>query len=88
MTITGHRFPPSVLPRQILDSSVLVVDAENRLRFRDVEVLRMAADDIYVSAGLTRGERVIVSSLQNTAEGMLVRLADAPDAAHNTKFNS
>lgn len=70
----------SVLPRSALrgDSRVLVVDGNDQLRFREVDVLRLMDDKAYIGDGLSAGERVCISPLQNTADGMQVRVvADA-----------
>ena len=63
-----------VLPREALrnDNQVLVVDDENRLRFRKIETLRLYQDDLLVQAGLQAGERVCISPLQTAIEGMVV----------------
>jgi RND family efflux transporter MFP subunit len=65
-----------VLPRIALrgPSQVYVVDAENRLQFREVEVLREVDDQIYIKAGLMPGERVCISPLETAIEGMPVRV--------------
>jgi RND family efflux transporter MFP subunit len=64
-----------VLPRSALrnESQVLVVDSENRLYFRDVDVLRVYRDEVYVTGGLAAGERVSVSALQTVVDGMRVQ---------------
>ena len=64
-----------VLPRSALrnESQVLIVDTENRLFFRDVDVLRVYRDEVYISGGLEKGERVSVSPLQTVVEGMRVQ---------------
>ena len=66
------------LPRSALrsDDQVLLIDANNQLRFRTVEVLRMADDHVYIGDGLSHGERVCISPLQSTTEGMKVRVAE------------
>ena len=66
----------TVLPRSALrnDSQVLVLDNEDKLRFRDVKVLRLVDDLAYVGAGLKSGERICVSALQSTFDGMRVRV--------------
>ena len=66
----------TVLPRSALrrGNQVFVVDEQNRLRFRTVNVLRMVEDQVYIGEGLSEGERVCVSALQSTADGMLVRV--------------
>lgn len=65
-----------VLPRGALQTGgqqVYVVDDENQIRFRDVEVLRIIGEQVYISSGLKGGERVCVSALNNAVEGMTVR---------------
>jgi RND family efflux transporter MFP subunit len=64
-----------VLPRTALrnEDQVLVIDTENRLHFRSVEVLRVYRDDVFVSGGLEPGELVSVSPLQTVVEGMRVQ---------------
>jgi RND family efflux transporter MFP subunit len=68
-----------VLPRSTLrdGNRVLVVDAEDRLHFRDVEVLRATGDRAVISGGLQAGERVCVSPIDVVVEGMQVRVAAA-----------
>jgi multidrug efflux pump subunit AcrA (membrane-fusion protein) len=72
-----------VLPREVLhtdgaDDRVYVVDAENRLRFRRVEVLRAERENAVVGSGLAPGERVSVSPMVAAVDGMLVRVASSP----------
>ena len=66
----------TVLPRSALrrGNQVFVVDEQDRLRFRAVNVLRLVDDQVYIGEGLVAGERVCVSALQSTADGMLVRV--------------
>lgn len=68
----------SVLPRSALRGAnrVMVVDANDQLRFREVEVLRLADEKVYIGKGLEQGERVCISPLQSTADGMQVRVAE------------
>ncbi len=53
---------------------LLVVDSEDRLRFRPVEVLRRGDDTVVIAAGLHPGERVCVSPLEAVTDGMRVRV--------------
>lgn len=64
------------LPRGALRASheVLVVDAENRLRRRTIELVQILEDDIFVR-GLRTGERVCALPPPIVAEGMTVRVA-------------
>ncbi|MCZ6618303.1 MAG: efflux RND transporter periplasmic adaptor subunit [Gammaproteobacteria bacterium] len=65
-----------VLPRSAMrgENRVFVIDSGNRLRFRNVDVLRIEADQVYVQGGLKRGDRVCISALENALDGMAVRL--------------
>jgi RND family efflux transporter MFP subunit len=64
-----------VLPRSALreGNRVLIVDAEDRLRYREVELLRLHRDQVLVRAGLAAGERVCISPLQTAVDGMPVK---------------
>ena len=63
-----------VVPRAAIRNTneVLVVDEENRLRFRTVELLRVYGDDAFISSGLSKGELVSISPLQVVIDGMRV----------------
>ncbi len=64
------------LPRSALrggEDRVLVLDTESRLRFRAVEVLRRAGDEVLISGGLEAGEQVCISPLEAPVDGMAVR---------------
>jgi RND family efflux transporter MFP subunit len=70
------------LPRSAMrdDNQLLVVDEEDRLRFRKVKILRVEYDDVLVSGGLVAGERVCVSPLQVVVDGMQVKPIDVTPA--------
>ncbi|MDP6777172.1 MAG: efflux RND transporter periplasmic adaptor subunit [Candidatus Latescibacteria bacterium] len=65
----------TVLPRAAFrgPDRVLVVDSEDRIRFRTVGVLRSDADSAVVHSGLADGEGVCLSPLDAAVEGMHVR---------------
>jgi RND family efflux transporter MFP subunit len=65
----------AVLPRSALRgrTQVLVITPEDRLEFRDVDVLRTTREEIYVRGGLKEGERVCLSPLEAVTDGMQVR---------------
>lgn len=71
------------LPRSAIrnDNQVLVVDTENRLRFRDIQPLRLYRDNVLINAGLNPGERVCISTVQTAIDGMAVN----PIAESSTK---
>jgi hypothetical protein len=52
---------------------VLVITPEDRLEFRDVDLLRTTREQIYVRSGLEEGERVCLSPLEAVTDGMRVR---------------
>ena len=63
-----------VLPREALrnNNQVLVVDEDNKLRFRKISMLRLYQDDLLIKGGLNVGERVCISPIQTVIEGMIV----------------
>ncbi|MEM7018039.1 MAG: hypothetical protein AAF512_11965, partial [Pseudomonadota bacterium] len=73
----------AILPREALrgDEQVLVVDDNEQLRFRKVDVLRLADEQVYIGAGLNKDERVCISPLQSTFDGMRVRVAQDAEPA-------
>ena len=75
--IQGRPLPDSaVIPRSALrqDNVVWVVDQENRLVFRKVDVARTQGDEVLVQAGLQQGERIVVSPLEAATNGMSVKI--------------
>jgi len=64
-----------VLPRSALreGNRVLVVDAEDRLRYREIDPLRLYQDQVLIRGGLAPGERVCISPLQTAIDGMPVK---------------
>jgi len=74
-TIEGRWFDGLVvLPASAMlrDNRVAVIDRENRLHFRRVEVFRKTREQVIVKAGLSAGERVFVSGLLHPVDGMQV----------------
>ena len=74
--ILGHRVEEAVeLPRIALrpDGTVLVVDENDAVYKRSVDVLRSQSDRIVLGPGLRAGEKVVVSSLDGAVDGMKVR---------------
>lgn len=65
-----------VLPRNLLrpQNQVLLVDAENKLEFRDVVVQRSDDRYSYVANGLQAGDLLTISAMPNPLPGMQVRL--------------
>lgn len=64
-----------VLPRLALRNAdkVYVINDNNRLEIRTVEVLFTSADIVLVTAGVTVGEKVVTSTIPAAVDGMEVR---------------
>lgn len=54
-------------------NEVALVDADERLRMRSVEIVRAGSERVWVRSGLVAGERVITSPLGIIVDGMRVR---------------
>jgi RND family efflux transporter MFP subunit len=65
-----------LVPRGALrgKDQILIVDRDNRLRFRSVQVLRTTRDRAVVGDGLEDGDQVCISPLQIVTDGMKVRI--------------
>jgi multidrug efflux pump subunit AcrA (membrane-fusion protein) len=72
----------ALIPRSAVRTGdvVLIVDEEERLRFRPVEILRATAEHAVVRSGLADGERICISNLTAVTDGMRVRIA-SPEVA-------
>ena len=55
---------------------VLIVDAENLIQIRTIEVIRADAKYVYVTGGVTAGERITTTAIEAPTNGMPVRTAD------------
>jgi RND family efflux transporter MFP subunit len=58
---------------------VWVVDADDRLRAREVDVVRAGRERVVIRGGLEPGERVVISTLDAPVEGMAVRPTPMPE---------
>ncbi len=63
------------LPRSVIrnNNQVLVVDAENKMYFRDVEIFRLEEERVLISGGLLPGELICISPIQAVVNGMSVQ---------------
>lgn len=70
-----------VLPPGAINASqeAMLVDGNQRLHIRRLDILRHEADRVLVKSGLTEGDRVVISGVPVPVEGMRVRL-EAGDA--------
>nr|WP_277608338.1 efflux RND transporter periplasmic adaptor subunit [Microbulbifer elongatus] len=64
----------SVLPRQALHEGghILVLNEENQLGFRDMDLLQAVGEEVWLRGDLAPGEKVVVSSLGYSREGMVL----------------
>jgi len=69
------------------DSQVLVVDNENKIRFRDVQILRESGDLAYVGKGINDGERICITPLSIVTEGMEVEVVEPRDLTAQEVIN-
>ncbi len=49
------------------------MDAENRLRYRNVDLLRFEQDSVVIQRGIEAGELVNLSPIQTVIDGMRVK---------------
>jgi RND family efflux transporter MFP subunit len=63
------------IPRSAIrnDQRILIVDGENRLRERQVEIIRIDQEEVLIRTQLGEGERICTSPLQVAVEGMQVQ---------------
>jgi RND family efflux transporter MFP subunit len=76
-TIDGRELNDVVpLPRYVLraGNNLWVIDEDNRLRNREVTLLRTGGDLVYVSAGLDNGERVALTVVDSSLDGAQVTI--------------
>jgi len=66
------------IPRTALRGSdqVLIVDDENKIEIRTVDVARSDARYVYVSGGVSAGERITTTAIEAPTNGMSVRTVD------------
>ncbi len=83
--IEGKELPDvAVVPRSAFraDGTVLVVDADDRVRVREVDPFWSAGEAaLLVRSGLAGGERLVVSPPSMVADGMRVRVVGRSDPA-------
>ena len=63
------------LPRSVIrnNNQVLVVDAENKMYFREVKIFRLEEQQVLISGGILPGERICISPIQAVVDGMAVQ---------------
>lgn len=65
-----------LLPRHVLraGNQLWIVDAQLKLRNREVHTLRTEGDEVYVTSGLQEGDLVALSTINDALPGMKVRI--------------
>ena len=73
-----------VLPQAAINAAqeVLLVDAEQKLHSRRLDVLRNEPDRILVKTGLNAGDRLVTSGVDVPVEGMTVRVDESTMGAN------
>lgn len=82
--IAGVKSQPAlVLPRLALRNAnkVYVINDDNRLEIRTVEVLSTSEESVLVSDGVAPGEMVVTSTIPAAVDGMEVRAINAKSAS-------
>ncbi len=75
--ILGKRLTGAVvLPRAAVRESdtVYVIDSNNRLHYRQVEIFKQERERVIIRSGLEKGELVCISPLETVVEGMEVKV--------------
>ncbi len=64
----------TLLPRQALHEGdhILVLNEENQLGFRDVELLQAVGEEVWLRGDIATGDKVVISSLGYSREGMVL----------------
>ena len=55
------------------NDTIWVIDDENRLHIREVDILRRERDEVLIRSGLDANEKIVLTNLSGAAEGMLLR---------------
>jgi multidrug efflux pump subunit AcrA (membrane-fusion protein) len=74
-TIQGKTFDHIIeIKREALrgENTVWIIDDENKLHFRDIEILRLEEERVLVKKGLQEGEQICLTALDAVVEGMKV----------------
>ncbi len=90
--IQGQAFTEMVtIPRHLLRAGnhVWVVDQNNQLRNRQLDILKTGGEQIYVAGGLDDGERICITNVGEVVPGTQVRIAknSPPTDPHTTAMH-
>ena len=67
-----------ILPRIVFrdNSTVWVMNDEGKLVIKNVKPVRVSADEVIISEGLERGDKIIVTNISGAANGMRLRVVE------------
>ena len=86
-TIEGNSAEDVIrVPRSVIrgNGQIVVVNAENRLEIREVDILRSDSAFAYIRGGVSAGENITTTSIENPINGMRVRTGDDELLADDT----
>ena len=73
--IKGSSFPGvTVVPRSAVKDDMIWVVIDQKLRRKSVEVIRYEKDFAFISNGLNKNDRILITRLSSYVDGMPVRL--------------
>lgn len=62
----------------VRDGKVMMIDADNKVQHRDVQVVHRDLDSVYVRGDIHRGERISLTALNSYQSGSEVRIMGGP----------
>ncbi|MEW6984076.1 efflux RND transporter periplasmic adaptor subunit [Colwelliaceae bacterium 6471] len=76
--ILGIEIPSATsIPRHlVVNNKIALLDADSKLRYVDIEVVRQNGANVIVSSGLTSGDQMITSALDYPVDGMKLALPE------------
>ena len=88
LKLIGPKIEVFVIPTSAFreQNIVLVLDDENRLRFRKVTIVQKDAKEAWIKDGLNEGEKVCVTPMDIIAEGMQVQISSAISDENMSQF--
>ena len=88
LKLLGPKIEVFVIPTSAFreQNTVLVLDDENRLRFREVTIVQKDSKEAWIEDGLKEGEKVCVTPIDIIAEGMQVRISPAISDENMSQF--
>ena len=73
--INGLSYPGiTVVPRSAVKDNMIWVVIDEKLRRKSVEVIRFEKDFAFISNGLNKNDRILITRLSSYVDGMPVRL--------------